>query len=58
MTDNSEFDPDCYETVYVDENYDWIVYGSHEGTIAFGGSWLLIEIEKQLRDKKKLANQW
>lgn len=58
QTDNSEFDPDCYETIYTDKNFDWIVYGSHEGTIAFGGSWLLTELDKQLSDKKELANQW
>ena len=57
-TDNSEFDPDCYETVYTDNNFDWIVYGSHEGTIAFGGAWLLKEIDKQLSDKNGLVNQW
>lgn len=56
--DKSEFDPDCYETVYSDKTFDWIIYGSHEGTISFGGTWLLEEIEKQLSDKKELINQW
>ncbi len=58
LTDNSEFDPDCYETIYTDKNFDWIVYGSHEGTIAFGGAWLLTELDRQLSDKKELVNQW
>lgn len=56
--DNSEFDPDCYETIYTDQNFDWIVYGSHEGTVAFGGAWLLTELDRQLSDKKELINQW
>ncbi len=58
LTDNSEFEPDCYETIYTDKNFDWIVYGSHEGTIAFGGAWLLTELDRQLSDKKELVNQW
>lgn len=46
--DRHLFDPkDCYESVYCDESLDWIVYGSHEGTIAFGGS-ALIDFIKRL----------
>lgn len=58
LTDNSEFYPDCYETIYTDKNFDWIVYGSHEGTIAFGGDWLLPAIKEQLKDKFELINKW
>ena len=56
--DSSEFDPDCYETIYTNKTYDWIVYGSHENTIAFGGSWLLKEIETQLSNRKDYTNKW
>lgn len=47
--DHSEFNPDCYETVYTDKNFDWIIYGSHEETIAFGGTWLLAELKKKFK---------
>ena len=56
--DNSEIEPDCYEIIYTDKNFEWIIYGSHEGTIAFGGEWLLNELDKQLSDKIELKNKW
>jgi hypothetical protein len=49
---------DCYETIYCDKNYDWIVYGSHEGTVAFGGTWLLAFIKQLFADRKELLNKW
>jgi hypothetical protein len=55
--DKSEFEADCYEILYTDKNFEWIVYGSHEGTIAFGGEWLLSELDKQLSDKFELKNK-
>ena len=56
--DKSEIEPDCYEIIYTDVNFEWIIYGSHEGTIAFGGEWLLNELDKQLSDKIELKNKW
>lgn len=56
--DKSEFEADCYEIIYTDKNFEWIVYGSHEGTIAFGGEWLLSELDRQLSDKFELKNKW
>jgi len=56
--DNSVFEPDCYETIFTNNKYDWIIYGSHERTISFGGIWLLTEIEKYLTDKKQFINIW
>lgn len=56
--DNSEFEADCYEIIYTDKKFEWIIYGSHEGTIAFGGEWLLTELDKQLSTKLELKNKW
>lgn len=56
--DNLEFEADCYEIIYTNKKYEWIIYGSHEGTIAFGGEWLLTELDKQLSDKLELKNKW
>jgi hypothetical protein len=56
--DISEFEADCYEIIYTDKRFEWIIYGSHEGTIAFGGEWLLTELDKQLIDKLELKNKW
>jgi hypothetical protein len=54
----SEIDIDCYETIYTNKNFEWIIYGSHEGTIAFGGEWLLAQLDKKLGDKRELKNKW
>lgn len=56
--DKSEIEIDCYEIIYTDKKFEWIIYGSHEGTIAFGGDWLLTELDKQLSDKLELKNKW
>jgi hypothetical protein len=56
--DNIEFDADCYETVFTDRSFDWIVYGSHEGTLAFGGDWLLTELTNILHSKRDYINKW
>ena len=52
------FHPDCYETVYCDRRFDWIVYGSHERTVTFGGTWLLPFIEQVYADRKHHLNAW
>lgn len=53
------FDPTkLYETICCDNNFDWVIYGSHESTITFGGTWL-IEIVKQLfSDREDKLNLW
>jgi hypothetical protein len=56
--DQSEFDLDCYETFYCDKTCDWLVYGSHEGTIAFGGKELLDFVQQIFADRKELINNW
>jgi hypothetical protein len=52
------FHPDCYETIYCDKSYDWIVYGSHEGTVAFGGSWLLDFVRRLYAERQDKLNKW
>jgi hypothetical protein len=54
----SLFHPDCYETIYCDKSFDWIVYGSHESTIAFGGVWLLDIIQNLYADRQDKLNRW
>lgn len=52
------FHPDCYETIYCDRTFEWIVYGSHESTIAFGGDWLLEFIRLLYKDRQDKLNKW
>jgi hypothetical protein len=54
----SFFHPDCYETIYCDRGCEWIVYGSHEGTVAFGGTWLLDFIRQLYSDRQVKLNKW
>ena len=56
--DKIEFDPNCYEIIYTGKEFDWIFYGSHEGTIAFGGDWLLAEVDIRLSDITEFKNVW
>lgn len=55
---HSEFDIDCYETFYCDRTFDWLVYGSHEGTIAFGGKELIDFVQQVFADRKEMINNW
>lgn len=52
------YNPDLYETICCDKNFDWVVYGSHESTIAFGGTWLIDIVEKIFADRKDKLNLW
>ena len=54
----SLFNPDCYETIYCDRGYDWIIYGSHESTLAFGGNWLLDFIHQLYANRQDQLNKW
>jgi hypothetical protein len=56
--DKTEFEPNCYEIIYTGKEFDWIFYGSHEGTIAFGGDWLLADVDIRLSDKTEHKNSW
>ena len=52
------FSPDLYETICFDNSFDWVVYGSHESTIAFGGTWLIEKIGDLFSDRKEKLNLW
>ncbi|HEY5462997.1 MAG TPA: hypothetical protein VIJ95_07055 [Hanamia sp.] len=52
------FSPDLYETICCDKSFDWVVYGSHESTIAFGGTWLIEKIGDIFSDRKEKLNLW
>ena len=52
------FDPDCYETIFTDESLEWVIYGSHESTIAFGGVWLIEFIKQVFADRQDKLNKW
>ena len=54
----SLFHPDCYETMYFDPTFDWVVYGSHESTITFGGTPLIKFIEELFFDRREKLNKW
>lgn len=48
----------CYETTYCDSTLGWILYGSHEATLAFGGDWLIAEVEQLFFSKKEKLNYY
>lgn len=54
----NELDTDCYETVYCDENYNWLLYGSHESTLTFAGDALLVFVRQLFAGREQLLNQW
>lgn len=54
--DASLFDPFANETIYCDARYDWVVYGSHEGTAAFGGEYFVSYIRQLYQDRTELIN--
>jgi hypothetical protein len=56
--DPKEFHPDCYETIYCDYGYQWVIYGSHEGTVTFAGEPLLTFIKRLFAGREDLFNQW
>lgn len=52
------FDPDCYETIFTDKTYNWVIYGSHESTLAFGGTWLVTFMKQLFADRENKLNKW
>ena len=45
------------ECFWFDDNMDWIIYVSHEGTTTFGGSWLVEQL-KELWKNWKSNTSW
>lgn len=54
----SELDLDSYETVYCDENYNWLLYTSHESTLTFAGEQLLVFVRQLFAGREEILNQW
>ncbi|MGN7824948.1 hypothetical protein ACTJJB_32795 [Chitinophaga sp. 22536] len=54
----SELDTDCYETVYCDENYNWLIYGSHESTLTFAGEQLLLFVRQLFTGREQELNKF
>ena len=54
----AEFDKNNWETIYTDKNNQWIIYFSHEGTIAFGGFELMNLLDIALANRVVFKNKW
>jgi hypothetical protein len=46
------------ETVYTSKEFNWIIYISHEGTVAFGGQQLINFIKKIFSNRMDKINNW
>ncbi len=51
-------DIDCYETIYSDMSFKWAIYGSHESTVAFGGTELVKFVKQLFGDRVEEINKW
>ena len=56
--ETSAVDIDCYETILCDKSFDIVLYGSHERTFTFGGSYLIDKVVERLRERRNLINSW
>jgi hypothetical protein len=45
--------PYMSECFWFDSNKDWVMYASHEATVAFGGEWLVNAIKRQFENYTK-----
>lgn len=51
-------DIDLYESIICNKTFDWVVYGSHESTIAFGGDFLVSKLNQLFENRKGKLNNW
>ena len=49
---------DINEKMCCDNTFDWVVYGSHESTISFGGDKLITAIKELLKDYESKFDLW
>lgn len=49
---------DLYETIICDKTFEWVVYGSHESTTAFGGDFLINKLNQLFESRKEKLNKW
>lgn len=52
------FEIDLYETIVTDKTFEWVIYGSHEETITFGGIALINFIKSLFADRQDKLNKW
>lgn len=52
------FDIDLYETIVTDKTFEWVIYGSLEGTITFGGTFITDFVKKLFSDRQEKLNNW
>jgi hypothetical protein len=49
----------AYESIVTGSDFEWVTYLSHEGTITFGGKWLIDEVHNLLSAQELATeNQW
>ncbi len=56
-----EFDTfgfDHYETIVTDNSFKWVIYGSHEETLTFGGTKLVAFVKLLFKDRHEKLNKW
>lgn len=53
-----DLDTNCYATVYCDENYNWLIYGSHESTLTFAGEQLLLFVRQLFAGREQELNKF
>jgi len=49
---------ELYESIICDSSYEWVVYGSFESSIAFGGELLIEKINTIFEHRTELLNKW
>ncbi len=52
------FNLDLYETIVTDKSFSWVIYGSHEDTLTFGGTKLIEFIKSLFIDRPDKLNKW
>jgi hypothetical protein len=52
------FNLDLHETMVTDKSFSWVIYGSHEDTLTFGGNELVIFIKSLFSDRQEKLNKW
>ena len=56
--ETASVDIELYESIICDQTYQWVVYGSHESTIAFGGKPLIDKVRELFADRSEKINKW
>jgi len=52
------FNLNLYETIVTDKSISWVIYGSHEDTLTFGGNELVSFIKTLFADRHEKLNKW